>query len=316
VKRFLVRLQLGISAILFLTNIFPQGSNADVRSDADKYWSYLNVRVLRDLPYSVSQSSASCRLDLYLPPSSQALPLIVCIHGGGWGAGDKWMFPLYLLPRHGYAVASINYRLSTEAPFPAQIEDCRAAIYWLVKNASTYGLDEKRIGLWGSSAGGHLAALIGLGYGERRSSDMRPKIKAVCDWCGPSNLVTICDQYQGKAANYRPRMKLSIRCLLRARAGNYAKLARQASPTTYVNKRAPAFLLMHGKLDQVVPVAQSIDFSRKLRSRGVDCTLVVLPKEGHDFYSLAREVQVIQFFDRELKVAETGATNVSTSEKR
>ena len=125
------------------------------------------VQVHRDLEY-IPGGHARNKLDLYLPAKADhALPVIVWIHGGGWPGGSKEGCPAVPFVAKGYAVASINYRLSQHAVFPAQIEDCKAAIRWLRANAEKYDLDPKRIGVWGASAGGHLVALLGTSGGER-----------------------------------------------------------------------------------------------------------------------------------------------------
>ena len=119
------------------------------------------VKVLRDLQY-VDGGHERNRLDLYLPEKAEGqLPLVVWIHGGAWQAGSKDGCPAVYLTAKGYAVASINYHLSQHAVFPAQIEDCKAAIRWLRANAAKYHLDADHIGVWGASAGGHLVAMLG-----------------------------------------------------------------------------------------------------------------------------------------------------------
>src|SRR5262249_43214533 len=155
---------------LLVSTVFTQSSKGEYQSKLANYWKIFNVKVLRDLSYSEAGNDGERRLDLYLPSSSRPVPIIICIHGCCLGCGDKSSFPVYLLQTKGYAVASINYRRSSQAPFPAQVNDCKDAINWLVKNKAAYGLDGSRIGLWGSSTGGHLAALIGLGYGEAKES--------------------------------------------------------------------------------------------------------------------------------------------------
>lgn len=124
------------------------------------------AETLRDIEYAVVDG-ISLKLDLVLPdaPSAKPAPLVVYIHGGAWISGDKspTHAPAVLGPQ--YAVASVNYRLAQQAPFPAQIHDCKAAVRWLRAHAATYSIDPHRIGAWGSSAGGHLAALLGTSGG-------------------------------------------------------------------------------------------------------------------------------------------------------
>src|SRR5687768_12543691 len=152
-----------------------------------------------DLPY-VENGKSSQSLDLFIPAGATAdkpLPLVVWIHGGGWRQGDKARCLALPLLAHGYAVASINYRLSGEAQFPAQIHDCKAAIRWLRANAKEHGIDADRIGVWGSSAGGHLVALLGTSgdvkelEGELGNAGVSSRVQAVCDFFGPAELSSV-----------------------------------------------------------------------------------------------------------------------------
>src|SRR5205085_165270 len=136
------------------------------------------------------------RLDLYLPEKAQGrLPVVVWIHGGAWRAGSKDHCPAVPLTAKGFAVASINYRFSQHAVFPAQIEDCKAAIRWLRANADKYHLDPDHIGAWGASAGGHLVALLGTSgnkkelEGKGGNLEQSSKVQCVIDWFGPTDLL-------------------------------------------------------------------------------------------------------------------------------
>src|SRR5208337_2774380 len=151
------------------------------------------VKVQRNIEY-VENGHERNRLDLYLPEKAEGrLPLIVWIHGGGWRAGNKENPPGLGLVGHGYALASINYRYSQQAVFPAQIEDCKAAIRWLRANAKKYNLDTKHIGVWGASAGGHLVALLGTTgsvkelEGTGGNLDQSSQVQCVLDWFGPTD---------------------------------------------------------------------------------------------------------------------------------
>ena len=158
------------------------------------------VTVLRDLQY-IQGGHGRNRLDLYLPDKADGrLPLVVWIHGGAWWAGSKEGCPAVPLVGKGYAVASINYRLSQHAVFPAQIEDCKAAIRWLRANAVKYHLDPDHVGVWGESAGGHLVAMLGTTgnakelEGTGGNLDQSSHVQCVIDWFGPSDLVTVGTQ--------------------------------------------------------------------------------------------------------------------------
>ena len=164
------------------------------------------VQALRNLPY-VANGHERQRLDLYLPEKAEGrLPLIVWIHGGAWWAGSKEDCPAVPLAAKGYAVASINYRFSQHAVFPAQIEDCKAAIRWLRANAAKYHLDADHIGVWGASAGGHLVALLGTTGGVKElegkggNLDQSSRVQCVVDWFGPTDFVD--DGQAGRQAGH------------------------------------------------------------------------------------------------------------------
>ncbi len=159
------------------------------------------VQLVRDINYTEGLAEPAHRLDLVAPAGHRgALPLIVYIHGGAWIGGDKWDCPGAILVKAGYAVASVNYRLADQAKFPAQINDLKAAIRYLRAHARQYNIDAQKIGVWGHSAGGHLAALLGTtcGVTELEGKEGNPHlsscVQAVCDWSGPSNLVSIAGQ--------------------------------------------------------------------------------------------------------------------------
>jgi acetyl esterase/lipase len=262
-------------------------------------------------------SSKSLLLDLYLPPSGQApFPLIVWIHGGGWSGGNKALGINSLQVRQtsrGYAVASLNYRLSGEAIFPAQIEDCKAAIRWLRANAAQYNIDANRIGVWGSSAGGHLVALLGtsgdvadlegtVGGNLQHSS----RVQAVVDWFGPARLLSMasqelpCSAIDHNAAN-SPASNL-VGCAIQSCPDK----AERASPTSYVTADDPPFLLMHGTSDCVVPPLQSQELFDRLKATGVKATLTYLQGAGHGgaaFTSANSQTQIEGFLDQHLKSA-------------
>src|SRR5208337_3078994 len=152
------------------------------------------VRVLRDLQY-VEHGHERNRLDLYLPEKAEGrLPLVVWNHGGGWVGGSKEGCPAVPLTTRGYAVASLNYRLSQHAVFPAQIQDCKTAVRWLRANAAKYDLDPEHVGVWGASAGGHLVALLGTTgnvkelEGTGGNLDQSSRVQCVVNWFGPSDM--------------------------------------------------------------------------------------------------------------------------------
>jgi acetyl esterase/lipase len=263
------------------------------------------VKALRDLEY-VPRGHERQKLDLYLPEQpAGALPLVVWIHPGGWQSGSKEQLRALNLTTQGYAVASINHRLLQHALFPAQIHDCKAAIRWLRAHAKDYRVDPNRIGVWGSSSGGTLAALLGTSGGvkevegtEGENLDQSSRVQAVCDWFGPSDVKALV------ATN--PAAYSAMAKALGSSLEEQKERMLQASPVTYVSQNAAPFLIMHGDKDKSVPVSQSQLFGDALKRAGVDVTLKIVPGAGHGgpAFQTAEMHQLIQgFFDKHLKKA-------------
>ena len=248
-----------------------------------------SVRVIKDISYhpdfigkaaSSDTADTSRLLDLYLPGKSltgSVPPLVVFIHGGAWLQGDKSDSPGLFLAERGYACASINYRLSTQKIFPAQLEDCREAIRFLRKNAANYGYDGNRIAVWGNSAGGHLAALIGT------TGDTNPgtEVKAVIDWCGLSNLESVANQAGSRTILDYETLDGPVARLLGGLVKDKQELAKAASPVNFVNANDPPFLLVHGDIDNVVPYAQSEELARALTKAQVPHKLLMIQRASH-----------------------------------
>jgi acetyl esterase/lipase len=260
------------------------------------------TQVHRDLEY-VAGGHARNKLDLYLPAKADhPLPVIVWIHGGAWLAGSKEGCPAVPFVAKGYAVASINYRLSQHAVFPAQIEDCKAAIRWLRANAEKYHLDPKHVGVWGASAGGHLVALLGTSgdvkelEGDGGNLDRSSRVQCVVDWFGPTDFTKMGGSHDDANA---PEAKL----IGGAVQENKEKSAR-ANSISYVNKDSAPFLIMHGEEDNVVPISQSAMLDEALRKAGVQCTFVRIPGNGHGgpgFASPKNRKRIEEFFEKHLK---------------
>jgi len=224
-----------------------------------------------DLPYA--PSSPAQRLDIYLPESGDGpFPLVVWIHGGGWRGGDKALgqsHPARRLTGKGYAVASLNYRLSGEAVYPAAVHDVKAGVRWLRASAVRYHLATARIGVWGSSAGGHLVALLGTSGGvqvlegeELGNAKESSRVQAVVDWYGPSDLPHMqaqadlqgCPLFQGIGHD----SPLSPEGLwLGGAIPSIPDVAAEASPVTWASADDPPFLIQHGLSDCTVPWRQS-----------------------------------------------------------
>lgn len=237
-------------------------------------------RALRDLPY-VTGGSAKQRLDLYLPSEAKStpVPLMVYVHGGGWQAGSKNDCPVR---PQGFAIASIEYRFSQDAPFPAQIEDCKAAIRWLRAHAAEHGIDAHRIGAWGASAGGHLVALLGTtgeirDFDKGENLDQSSAVQCVIDWFGPADFL----HYGEIPADKLLAGNNAVARLLGGPVPERLGLARKASPITYVSKTAAPFLILQGDKDEIVPLQQSQELNAALLKAGVESTLIVVPGAGH-----------------------------------
>ena len=235
---------------------------------------------LTNLPYATR--SATQKLDIHLPTSGvKPYPVVLWLHAGGWSTGDKALGPSHparQLLSQGIAVVSINYRLSWEAKFPAQIHDVKAALRWVRGRASTYGFNPNRIGAWGLSAGGHLAALLGTSSGIPSLTDLTmgfplqsEQVKTVVAWAAPMNFLLLdgqlalngCPLYNGTGHN-APSSPESL--LLGAQITTIPALVSAASPRTYVTLGDPKFLVQHGKLDCTIPYQQADGLVSRIRT--------------------------------------------------
>ena len=227
------------------------------------------------------------RMDLYVPPTVEAAPVVIWIFGGSWRIGSKaYHVNVRDLTRHGMAVAAIQYRLSGTATYPAQIEDCAEALRWLQSHGSHYHIDPSRIGLSGESAGGHLAALLGTMKGT-------PSVRAVFAMYPPTDLVTLGRKY----AN--PQQPSDIDRLFGGPIEQKLKAAREVSPVNHVTSSSPPFLLMHGSLDELVPLQQSEKLNNRLHDAGVESTLIVVPGKGHWFRLTEDQLKKVADFFRQ-----------------
>jgi len=267
---------------------------------------FSEMAVQRDIVYR-RINGHNLRLDIYTPKAiTHPLPVAMWIHGGAWSHGVKEQRSPVNLVAHGYAMVNIEYRLSQEAPFPAQIEDCKAAVRWIRAHAATYHFDPDQIGAWGHSAGGHLAALLGTSgdiaalEGDGDNLNYSSRIQAVVDLSGPSNIL---DLYQslGREGGHRGDrgQRLTAQFLAGSPEQNRA-MSMAASPITYVSRDDPAFLIIHGEHDPSIPVEQNELFVQKLKAVGVDATLIVANR-GHSVHAASFGREIVSFFDRNLK---------------
>jgi len=246
------------------------------------------VKAHRDLAY-VPNGHERQKLDLFLPEKADApLPLIIWVHGGGWQSGSKEQcLPLRSgYTDRGYAVASIGYRLSGDAIFPAQIEDCKAAIRWLRAHAKEYNLDADHFGVWGSSAGGHLVAMLGTSGGAKEFDrgehlDVPSRVQAVCDYYGPTDLLQMdAHALPGSQLKHDLPTSPESRLIGGAIQANRQQAAK-ANPITYVTKDAPPFLIVHGDQDPLVPHHQSQLLFEALKQADVQVRFHTVKGGGH-----------------------------------
>lgn len=251
-------------------------------------------------------------MDLVLPDEGDGpFPVILWLHGGGWFTGDRKLAPdlgRYFAAR-GFAMASAEYRLSGEALFPAQLFDVRSAVRFLRREADRYGLDPAAIGVWGASAGGHLAALAGLTGDQSRweaeQEDGDASVQAVSDGYGPADLARVVASATAdspmsgeNAPEYR---------LLGGPPAELPELAARASPLSYVSPSAPPFQILHGTGDALVPHAQSVSLHTALTGAQVDATLYLIDDFGHGFLNPAGRADVDTIMDFGRLEAEPGA---------
>lgn len=263
----------------------------------------VEVKAVRDVPYA-HPGGKPLLLDLFLPQQISPLPVIVWLHGGGWRLGDRRLAPNLerYFAQSGFAMASIEYRLSGEAIFPAAVEDVKTAVRWLRGNAASYGLDAKHIGLWGSSSGGHLAALAALSgpalfqsAASEYATDSS-EVQAVVDGYGPTDFLQI-DTHRlsdGEVATDPESMQLpkDLRSaspdsfesrFLGAPINTCPELVRQANPAAYAHPGTPPFLILHGLSDMAVPPHQSELLYEALAAHQNTVTLCLIEGLGHGF---------------------------------
>ena len=268
-----------------------------------------SVEARYDQPYAGTNNPRQ-QLDLFLPKqrtSNKPLPIVVYVHGGGWVSGSRESYDLAaarLVSTGNYAAASVGYRLSGEAKWPAQIHDCKAAIRWLRGQAKELNLDPDRIGVLGSSAGGHLVTMLGLTadnkllageLGEYTSRSNR--VSCVVNFCGPSDLTI--PLMQGKRAEEDDP---AVTGLIGGKIEDRLEVAKEASPLNYVSATAAPFLTAHGSNDQRVNFTNAVRLDAALRQAGASSLLIEITGGGHSMgggQELAQRVE--QFLDLHLR---------------
>jgi acetyl esterase/lipase len=251
-------------------------------------------------------------LDLYVPDESsdKPWPLVIWIHGGAWLGGSRANPPVMFLTHKGFAVASIDYRFSQDAIWPAQIFDCKAAVRFLRANAVKYNLDADHFGVGGDSAGGHLSAVLGTSgkvnelEGDLGNPGVSSQVQAVLDLFGPTDLTQIAQQSGPNSLLKHDGPDSPASRLLGGLVQDKSDLARTANPLTYLDKKAPAFLIMHGDADRVVPWGQSAILAKALIDAGVEVNMKTIhgaDHEGPQFRSAENQQIIEAFFSQKLK---------------
>jgi acetyl esterase/lipase len=273
------------------------------------------VAVQEDLVYG-KVDGTELHVDIAYPKQTpeKPMPAIMLIHGGGWSGGThKGYLPTYLV-EHGYFLATVEYRLSGEAPWPAQIEDCKLAVRWLRANAAKYHIDPNRIGVMGHSAGGHLVSCLGtlgddtsLDVGEFH--DQNSRVQAVVDEAGPVDFTPAGRPTIGTTLDDHPG-------LVKLFGGGYDTKTdawKQASSALHVSTKTPPFLIFHGEQDHLVPIHQAEEMADSLKKAGVPYELIRVKNGGHglradkpedppaDPNPKAQEDLILHFFDQQLK---------------
>jgi acetyl esterase/lipase len=262
------------------------------------------VEVRRDIVFA-KVDGVELRLDLHLPQGVENPPLIMFIHGGGWTHGNRKCCKLRWAADHGYAVASLEYRLSQQAVFPAQIHDCKGALRWLRAHQDEYGYDAERVVVAGASAGGHLAALVGVsgGVAELEGAtadhlDRSSRVQGVIDYFGPADFLLRAHSQPSKTEDPEG----SVYKLLGGPVSKHEDLARLASPVTHVDAGDPPLLILHGGEDPVVLPAQSERLHAVYQEHKLESKLLIIPGKMHGWRSSTPEERetVLDFLARHL----------------
>jgi acetyl esterase/lipase len=242
------------------------------------------ARNINDIPYA-RVAARTLALALHLPAGVADPPLVVYVHGGAWRDGNKDEYPRFLVTQ-GFAVASVDFRSSEEARFPADVHDIKAAVRFLRAKARDYGYAGERIAISGSSSGGHLAAMVGTTNGvatlEGNVGDYLREssaVQALVSWFGAANLDSILAQSTPFGLGVRvPALKL----LLGGLPTEVPALAKLASPVTHVSAGDPPALLLHGRQDQQMPMEQTVELAAAYQRAGLPVETIILDGVGHD----------------------------------
>lgn len=274
--------------LIFAAAIFHSQARGDSPAPAG---TPAGTRFHPDISY-VENGHPRQKLDLYLPPPDERrqrpLPLVIWIHGGAFWAGDKGgRFRALPLLKEGFAVASINYRLSQHALFPEPVKDCKAAVRWLRAHAAEFGLDPNRFGAWGESAGAYMAVMIGVTgglepFGDTPDEAVSSRIQCVVDFYSPTDFSLMDEQDAHLPGNYDHNAPDSPESkLIGGPVQEHPGKVRAANPITYVTRDDPPMLLVHGDRDATVPYGQSVLLETALKNAGTPFIFRTVKGAGH-----------------------------------
>jgi acetyl esterase/lipase len=269
------------------------------------------AKTFRDLAY-ITNGHPRQRLDLYLPNQPGKLPLIIVIHGGAFRGGDKGQQNVAQFLNAGYAAASLNYRLSGDAIFPAAVEDCKAAVRWLRANAARFDLDPDRFGAWGSSAGGNLVAMLGT-TGQTKEFDVGANldvssgVQAVVDFFGPTDFLQM-DAHRLPNGQVHDDAQSPESLYIGGAIQEHKAQVAKATPITFITAKTPPFFIAHGDKDPLVPHHQSELLEAALKKAGVPVEFHTVKGAGHGFRDATVNKQMIDFLERHLKPGTKNAT--------
>jgi len=261
------------------------------------------AKVIKDIEFAKVQDQ-SLKLDLYLPSKPKGSALVVWIHGGGWRKGNKGKCFITWLPEHGYAVASISYRFSSTAKFPAQLHDCKGAVRWLRANAKKYGYDPDKFFVAGASAGGHLTALMATTSGHKKlegttggNLKQSSAVQGAIDYYGPTDFI-LRSKTQPSRANEKGSV---VYDLLGGGAHEKIEAAKLASACYHISKDDVPLLVFHGTKDKTVLIDQSHAIDRKYREAGLPVEFHTIEGASHGgnvFYSGENANRLLNFLKK------------------
>jgi acetyl esterase/lipase len=301
-----------------------QAAVAPTASPAPSPASPAGITVLRDVEIGTG-GGRPLHAEIAYPEKlpAQPMPAVIWIHGGGWSGGSHVQNNAEWLARYGYFTASIEYRLSGEAQWPAQIEDCKLGVRWLRANAAKYHVDPDRIAVWGASAGGHLVACLGTmgGLAQFEGGGGYPgvssRVQAVVDFCGPVDFTQGSAGIQKLSAKPPDYESPGLHALFGGSFQDKKDLWKQGSPICHVSAGDPPFLVVHGDQDEIVPYAQAGEMVAALKKASVPVEFITVKGGGHSMKAApgnppaqpdirALREAVLDFLNRNLKPRATG----------